>query len=115
MRSGEFDPNLKGMVWRYVHCAGIWRKKHGRNFASLESDLAAGHEIVADGVTLEVGPGSPGVLGDAKDPEFFAAIFKDDNSAVPEMRSLDLERLRRYVINGEGELPMPPARLSAIT
>ncbi|MBV8774266.1 MAG: hypothetical protein JO166_18310 [Deltaproteobacteria bacterium] len=114
MRSGELDENQKNMVWRYAHCAGIWRRKYARNFANLASELAAGRGIVADGIAVDASSCHPVVLGDAKDPEFFAAIFKNDNGAVPEMRSLDLERLRRYVINGEGELPMPPARLAAI-
>lgn len=112
MRSRELDENQKNIVWRYAHCAGIWRRKHARNFANLESDLATGREIVADGIAVDARSRYPVVLGDAKDPEFFTAIFKNDNGAVPEMRSLDLERLRRFIADGEGELPLPPARLT---
>jgi len=73
--------------------------------------MTAGYEIVADGIAIDGRPGYPVVIGDANDPEFFAAIFRNDNSAIPEMRTVDLEQLRRRVIEGEGELPMPPARL----
>jgi len=80
----------------------------------LESDLRAGYEVVADGIT--VGEQTVGliIVSDAKDPAFFAAIFKNDNNAMSDMRALDLERLRRYVISGEGELPMPPPRLTEL-
>ena len=73
--------------------------------------MAAGYEIVADGIAIDGRPGYPVVIGDAKDPEFFAAIFRNDNGAIPEMRAVDLEQLRRHIIEGEGKLPMPPARL----
>ena len=112
MQPGELKQEQKDMVWRYAHCAGLWRRKQIRNFATLESDMRAGYEIVADGIMVGARAGCPIILSDAKDPAFFAAIFKDDNAAIPEMRALDLERLRRFIIAGEGELPMPPPRLS---
>jgi hypothetical protein len=112
MQVGELNQDEKDLVWRYVHCAGLWRRKRHRTFASLESDLRAGYEVVADGIAVGEQSGEPIILSDAKDPEFFAAIFKNDNSAIPEVRALDLERLRGYVISGEGELPMPPPRLT---
>ena len=107
MQVGELKQDEKDLVWRYAHCAGLWRRKQHRTFASLESD-----EVVADGITVGEQAGEPIILSDAKDPEFFAAIFKNDNSAIPEVRALDLERLRGYIISGEGELPMPPPRLT---
>jgi hypothetical protein len=114
MQPGQLKKDEKAMVWRYAHCAGLWRRKQGRNFASLESDLRAGYEVVADGIT--VGEQTVGliIVSDAKDPAFFAANFKNDNNAMSDMRALDLERLRRYVISGEGELPMPPPRLTEL-
>ena len=112
MGSGDLKNDQKDLVWRYAHCAGLWRRKQGRNFASLESDMRAGYAIVADGIAIEARQGHPVILTDAKDPAFFAAIFKNDNGAIPEMRALDLERLRGFIIGGEGELPMPPPRLT---
>jgi hypothetical protein len=111
MQVVQLKQEQKAIVWRYAHCAGLWRRKQGRSFASLESDLTAGHEIVADGIAIDPRPDGDAVIGDAKDPEFFAAIFKDDSRAIPEMRAVDLKRLRGFIIQGEGELPMPPARL----
>ena len=114
MQFPQLTQQQKDTVWRYAHCAALWRRMgHSRNrsFASLESDMAAGYEIIADGIAIDGRPGYPVVIGDAKDPEFFAAIFRNDNSAIPEMRAVDLEQLRRHIIEGEGELPMPPKRL----
>lgn len=115
MQPSELKQEEKDVVWRYAHCAGVWRRKQGRNFASLENDLRAGYEVVADGITVgKLGDG-PIILSDAKDPTFFQAIFRDDNYAIPDLRALDLERLRRFIIGGEGELPMPPLRLTEPT
>jgi hypothetical protein len=75
-------------------------------------DITAGYEIVADGLLIDGRPDYPVILGDAKDPELFAAIFKNDDAAIPNMRATDLERLRHFIVDGEGELPMPPARLT---
>jgi hypothetical protein len=74
--------------------------------------MRGGYEIVADGITVDARTGCPIILSDAADPAFFAAIFKEDNAAISEMRALDLERLRRFIIAGEGEIPMPPPRLT---
>ena len=52
MQPSELKQEEKDMVWRYAHCAGLWRRKQGRNFASLENDLRAGYEVVADGITV---------------------------------------------------------------
>ena len=114
MLLAQLTQEQKDTVWRYAHCAALRRRMgHSRNrsFANLESDMTAGHEILADGIAVDGRPGYPVVIGDSKDPEFFAAIFRNDNSAIPEMRAVDLEQLRRHIIEGEGELPMPPARL----
>ena len=100
MQPGELKQEQKDIVWRYAHCAGLWRRKQSRNFATLESDMTAGYETVADGITVGARSGCP-ILGDAKDPAFFAAIFREDNAATPDMRALDLERLRRFIIDGD--------------
>jgi hypothetical protein len=73
--------------------------------------VSAGYDILADGIAIDETSDHPVIIGDAQDPEFFAAIFRDNNSAIPNMRAADLERLRRFIIHGEGELPMPPARM----
>src|SRR5438477_10215087 len=93
MGSGDLKNDQKDLVWRYAHCAGLWRRKQGRNFASLESDMRAGYAIVADGIAIEARHGHPVIITDAKDTAFFAAIFKNDDGATPEMRALYLERL----------------------
>src|SRR4051812_975635 len=112
MQIGELKQDEAAMVWRYAHCAGLWRSKQGRNFASLESDLRAGYEVVADGITVGKEAGEPIILSDAKDPDFFGAILKKDNSAMPEVGALAPGPLGEYFIKGEGDLPMPPPRLT---
>src|SRR5204862_8213244 len=98
MQVGELKQDEKDLVWRYAHCAGLWRRKQHRTFASLESDLRAGYEVVADGITVGEQASEPIILSDAKAPEFVAAIFKNDNNAIPVMRALEHARLREYVI-----------------
>lgn len=112
MQFAKLTQEQKNTVQRYADCAALWGRNRDRNFTSLEYDLAAGYEIVADGLLIDARPEYPVILGDGNDPEFFAAIFKDDNTAIPNMRAIDLEQLRRFVVDGEGELPMPPARLT---
>ena len=110
MQVGELKQDEKDLVWRYVHCAALWRRKRHRTFAGLESDLRAGYEVVVDGIAVGEQSGEPIILSDAKDPEFFAAIFKNDNSAIPEVRALDLERLRGYIISGVLAKTRPDSR-----
>ena len=101
-------------IRRYARCVGPWRwnsHKSDRSFASLEYDMAAGYEVLADGIVIDGRPGYRIIVGDAKDPEFFRAIFHHENSAITNMRVDDLAQLRRYIVDGEGELPMPPTRL----
>ena len=45
------------------------------------------------------------ITADVKDPKFFAAIFENDDSAVPDMTPDELKQARRYVIHGEGTVP----------
>src|SRR5205085_10700061 len=97
MQVGELKQDEKDLVWRYVHCARLWRRKRHRTFASLESDLRAGYEVVADGIEVGEQSGEPSIISDAKDPEFFEAIFKYDNSAITEEGAIDLERRRGYI------------------
>jgi hypothetical protein len=46
------------------------------------------------------------ISADAKDPKFFAAIFRDDDSAVPDMTAEELNQARRHIIYAEGTAPI---------
>src|SRR5207237_10711794 len=104
MGSGDLKNDQKDLVWRYAHCAGLWRRKQGRNFASLESDMRAGYEIVADGIAIEARQGHPGILTAAKDPACSAAIFTNYTGASPEWRARDTGRRRRSLVLRAGWL-----------
>ena len=45
------------------------------------------------------------IIADVKDPKFFAAMFENDDSAVPDMTPDELKQARRYVLHGEGTVP----------
>jgi hypothetical protein len=49
---------------------------------------------------------SHAITADVKDPKFFAAILRDDDSAVPNMTSEEVHRARRYIIHGKGKVPV---------
>jgi hypothetical protein len=103
----ELTDEQKKVVWRYVETWRRWRKlPHGyRSFADLENDLAQGSGVMLCGLLLE--PGASHVISaDAKDPKFFAAIFRDDDSAVPDMTAEELNQARRYIIYAEGTAPI---------
>ena len=51
-------------------------------------------------------PGGPIISADAKDENFYAAIFGNDNDAIPDMTADELEQARQYIIRGEGEMPV---------
>jgi hypothetical protein len=107
------DEEHKGMVRRYALAWRVCRNAERNGFADLEQDMAQGYGMLLCGILVEPQL-SPVITADAKDPQFFAAIFGNDNSAVPDMMPDELEQARRYIIDGEGTLPEPKRRVVAI-
>ena len=76
-----------------------------RSFAGLDDDMAQGFGMLLCGILVEP-QSSTLVTADVKDPKFFAAIFGNDNDAVPDMTPDELEQAREYVIRGVGTVPV---------
>ena len=74
--------------------------------ARLEDDLAKRYDVLVDGIAVDSRPGSPVITADAKDRNFHAAIFGNDDDAMPDMTTDELEQARRYIIHGEGAIPI---------
>jgi hypothetical protein len=107
MSYAELTDEEKKLVWRYVE---LWRRFRRlpdgyRSFSKLEDDLAQGCGMLLCGLRIET-QASHVITADVKDPNFHAAIFGRDNSAVPEMMSEELNQARRYIIQGEGPAPI---------
>jgi hypothetical protein len=84
----------KRVVRRYATTWQLWRKGD-RSFASLEYDMAAGYEVLADGIAVDR-KARHGITADAGDPEYYAAIFGNDDAAVPDFTAEELRQLREY-------------------
>jgi hypothetical protein len=71
-------------------------------------DLAQGcMRIVLNGIVIENTEDGIIIQYDVRDPAFYAAVFLDNDRAVAgEISSHDLKRLRRYIIEGKGAVPM---------
>jgi hypothetical protein len=95
----------KGVVRRYVETWRRWRPGI-RAFARLEEDLDKRYEILVDGIAVDDRPDGPVISADGKDSRFHAAIFRNDDAAVPEMTADELKQARRYIIEGRGNLPV---------
>jgi hypothetical protein len=95
----------KDVVRRYV---AAWRRCQPgiRGFASLEEDMANCYDVLVDGIAVDNRPGRPVISADAKDENFYAAIFDNDNDAIPDMTADELEQAREYIIRGEGVMPV---------
>jgi len=95
----------KDVVRRYVVA---WRRCQPgiRGFASLEDDMAKCCDLLVDGIAVDNRPGHPVISADAKDESFYAAIFGNDDDALPDMTVRDLEQARQYVLRGEGDMPV---------
>ena len=95
----------KDVVRRYV---AAWRRCQPgiRGFASLEEDMENCCDVLVDGIAVDNRPGRPVISTDAKDENFYAAIFGNDDDAIPDMSPDDLEQARQYIIRGEGEIPV---------
>jgi len=113
----------KDVVRRYV---AVWRRCQPgiRGFASLEDDMAKCYDVLVDGIAVDTRPGCPVIRADAKDENFHAAIFGNDDDAIPDMTADELEQARQYILRGEGVMPvrkwpMPrkstPTRSSVVT
>ena len=95
----------KDVVRRYV---AAWRRCQPgiRGFASLEDDMEKCCGVLVDGIAVDNRPGRPVISADAKDENFYAAIFGSDDDAIPDMTPDDLDQARLYIIRGEGEMPV---------
>jgi hypothetical protein len=95
----------KDLVRRYVTAWRRWRPGI-RGFARLEDDLAKRYEVLVDGIAVDNRPGRPVITADAKDKDFYAAIFGNDDDAMPDMTADELEQARQYIIHGKGAMPV---------
>src|SRR6202011_4000999 len=94
----------KRVVRRYATTWQLWRKGD-RSFASLEYDMAAGYEVLADGIAIDR-KARHGITADAGDREYYAAIFLNDDRAVPDLTAQELRQLRQYIIRRKGRVPI---------
>lgn len=85
----------------YVEMWRRWRPGI-RSFAELERDIEKGSKVLVDGITVDDRAELPVIVADAGDHKFYAAIFDDDDDAVDDMTSEELDQLRRYVLFGNG-------------
>ena len=95
----------KDVVRRYVTAWRRWRPGI-RAFARLEDDFAKRYDVLVDGITVDNRPGRPVITADDRDGKFHAAIFLNDDGAVGDMTADELEQTRRYIIRGEGTVPI---------
>ena len=99
------NESQKNIVRRYVQTWRRWRPGI-RSFAELESDMESHREVVVDGITVDNRPGRPVIAADAKDDKFYAAMFRDDDEAVFDMGTDELEQARAYILHCEGTIPV---------
>ena len=109
MKRHDLTTEQKKLGWRYVE---VWRRFRRlpdgyRSFVTLEDDLAQGPGMFLCGLLVDA-EASTVIFADVKDPKFHAAIFGNDNGAVLDMTADELQRVRRYIVSGEGT---PPVRL----
>jgi hypothetical protein len=105
MQQIALSQSQKDVIRRYVEVWRRWRPGI-RGFADLERDMENCFEVLADGITVDNRPDQPVIAADAKDQRFHAAIFADDDDAVSDMTSEELEQLRRYILDGNRTLPI---------
>lgn len=95
----------KGVVRRYVEVWRRWRPGI-RSFAELERDIENGSKVLVDGIAVDDRAELPVIAADGMDHKFYAAIFDDDDNAVDDMTSEELDQLRRYILFGNGIVPV---------
>jgi hypothetical protein len=107
--------NKLNAVERYVHAWRVWRMARMPEIAArrpeltfVVPDLPRGSILLAlDGLTVKHTGTGVVVHYDASDPAFYTAIYFDNDKAVAgEISPHVLQQLRRYVIRGEGVVPM---------
>jgi hypothetical protein len=108
----------KGVVRRYVEAWRRWRPGI-RGFAELEMDLENGSKVLADGITVDDRSELPVIAADARDHRFYAAIFDDDDDAIDDITSEELDQLRQYIVFGNRAMPIrkwrrPKPKIEAI-
>jgi len=94
----------KAVIRRYAIVCQLWREKD-EDFLGLEYDMAAGFSILAGRIAIDTRSRHI-IVADAGDRAFHAAIFYNDRGAVTEIAAKDLRRLRRYIIQRKGGLPV---------
>lgn len=95
----------KGIVRRYVETWRRWRPGI-RAFARLEEDLDKRFDVLVDGIAVDNRSDHPVISADAKDNRFYAAIFGNDDGALPDTTADELAQIRRYILRGQGTLPV---------
>jgi len=103
MSKVELNDEQKNVVRRYVE---VWRRFRrlpdgDRSFANLDEDLAQGPGMLLCGILVEAEANSV-ITADVKDLQFFAAIFRNGDSAVPDMTAQEVKQARQYIIHGKG-------------
>jgi hypothetical protein len=103
MNRDKLSEEQQNVVWRYLK---VWRRfrrlpEEHRSFVKLEDDLAQGSGMLLCGILIDLEAAAV-ITADVKDPKFFAAMFENADSAVPDMTPDELKQARRYVIHGEG-------------
>jgi hypothetical protein len=94
----------KAVVRRYVETWRRWRPGI-RPFASLEDDMAKRYEVLVDGIAVANEADGPVIAADDRDNEFYAAIFGDDDGAMPDMTLEERDQARQFILHGEGAVP----------
>ena len=107
MGNVELNSDQKSVIWRYMDIWRRWRRLPNghRRFEDLQEDMAQGYGMLLCGILVEA-QASTVITADVKDPKFFAAIFGNDDDAVPDMTADELEQARQYIIHGQRAMPV---------
>jgi hypothetical protein len=105
MHQVALTDSQKNVVRRYVEVWRRWRPGI-RAFAEVERDMENGAKVLVDGITIDDRPERPVIAADARDHRFYTAIFDDDDDAIDDVTSEELDQLRRYVLYGSGVTPV---------
>jgi hypothetical protein len=105
MHQVALTDSQKNVVRRYVEVWRRWRPGI-RAFAEVERDMENGAKVLVDGITIDDRPERPVIAADARDHRFYTAIFDDDDDAIDDVTSEELDQLRRYILYGSGLMPV---------